>query len=506
MCVEFTDSLNKRYMAVIPDQGNTADGTFVFRMITENRITGVLGGTPLCIDGIFMFCFDITGMMSLEKILSDRPADEKLIAALCGSLAETALSLNRYLIGSSHIMVKPERIFFDKESRTFSFGAAPAEEARQKKDLQELADFVLSKLDAGSSTAAQMGYRFYRSCISGMISVEEMRAIEGLYSKSPDAPRDNDRSNKAVIQGRKDVPGHEMDRQEADGFEMGRQDPDRSDTSLQSLYGLERDIVPLLEEPENTGFHSIPEEKEKKRGKGRAGGILRPIKRPKEKRRENPKKPSKQEEISGSKHETKRGLKSRLSGDRKREKKGLPFRKKREKKQDLQERTKAEESRTFFASALDRARPNGSTAWQEEGLFSEQEDYYFDSEEEPEDPGTLLLNDPRFRQGGTQGVNQGTCFLVAADIFSTESHPVTGNICRIGRAESKCDIVVDNAAVSRNHARLLRNRDTYDIVDEGSRNGTTVNGQTLIGNVPYTLSDGDEISFAGSSYYFRINK
>src|SRR5690606_27461242 len=60
----------------------------------------------------------------------------------------------------------------------------------------------------------------------------------------------------------------------------------------------------------------------------------------------------------------------------------------------------------------------------------------------------------------------------------------------IGRSP-ECDFVLDVAAVSRRHAAVLRDKDLYFIQDNGSRNGTIVNGHAISGQAQ--LRDGDQI-------------
>src|SRR5262249_416463 len=60
----------------------------------------------------------------------------------------------------------------------------------------------------------------------------------------------------------------------------------------------------------------------------------------------------------------------------------------------------------------------------------------------------------------------------------------------MGRHPS-CQIVLDNAAVSRNHAQLLESHGTYFLEDLRSRNGTLRNGQKIQGRTE--IRDGDEI-------------
>ncbi len=60
----------------------------------------------------------------------------------------------------------------------------------------------------------------------------------------------------------------------------------------------------------------------------------------------------------------------------------------------------------------------------------------------------------------------------------------------MGRHPS-CQIVLDNAAVSRNHAQILESHGTYFVEDLRSRNGTLVNGERIQGRTE--LRDGDEL-------------
>jgi hypothetical protein len=70
----------------------------------------------------------------------------------------------------------------------------------------------------------------------------------------------------------------------------------------------------------------------------------------------------------------------------------------------------------------------------------------------------------------------------------------------IGRL-STTDVVLSDPNVSRRHAELRRDGDTWTVVDLGSTNGTMVNGKLAKEN---RLSDGDKISFGSSELVFRL--
>ncbi len=71
-----------------------------------------------------------------------------------------------------------------------------------------------------------------------------------------------------------------------------------------------------------------------------------------------------------------------------------------------------------------------------------------------------------------------------------KSFPLTKDELSIGRDISN-DIVINDAEVSRHHARLYRQAGGFVLEDTGSTNGTFVNGQRLMG--PHLLRPGEMI-------------
>ena len=71
-------------------------------------------------------------------------------------------------------------------------------------------------------------------------------------------------------------------------------------------------------------------------------------------------------------------------------------------------------------------------------------------------------------------------------------YPLEGDLITIGR-DSANTIQINDAEISRRHARMQFQGGKYVIEDGGSTNGTHVNGQRLA--APYVLKSGDVISF-----------
>src|SRR5881227_1421626 len=81
--------------------------------------------------------------------------------------------------------------------------------------------------------------------------------------------------------------------------------------------------------------------------------------------------------------------------------------------------------------------------------------------------------------------------------FKDQAVSLSNQIVTCGRAPDNVISFADDANVSRYHIEIEPRSDGYWIIDLNSSNGTTVNGEALIGDRP--LNDGDKIVLGGSS-------
>jgi hypothetical protein len=73
----------------------------------------------------------------------------------------------------------------------------------------------------------------------------------------------------------------------------------------------------------------------------------------------------------------------------------------------------------------------------------------------------------------------------------------------VGRSRT-CQVKLDNESVSKFHAALICDRATgeYFVVDEGSRNGTSINGEPLAAGVRMPIWPGAYVSFGDAVFVF----
>ena len=160
------------------------------------------------------------------------------------------------------------------------------------------------------------------------------------------------------------------------------------------------------------------------------------------------------------------------------------------KKIKTKEKTTRMENHSFVSSMKERV----TSFRQKENKPQTASVFHFEPEEEPveesENP-TVCLGELETAQGrllyqGTQGQES---FYI-----DKESFLIGGN--------QKADGVLSASGISRNHARITKEKDSYCLMDLNSRNGTYLNGQLLDYKEKCEIHPGDRIRFATQEYVF----
>lgn len=81
--------------------------------------------------------------------------------------------------------------------------------------------------------------------------------------------------------------------------------------------------------------------------------------------------------------------------------------------------------------------------------------------------------------------------------------PINKAVFRIGANKDNDLIIADDKYVSRNHAHIRVEGDNFSLLDQNSRNGTTINGMRL-DETPITLKAGDQIKIGDSLFVVAV--
>jgi hypothetical protein len=75
----------------------------------------------------------------------------------------------------------------------------------------------------------------------------------------------------------------------------------------------------------------------------------------------------------------------------------------------------------------------------------------------------------------------------------------------IGRQRDLVDLCLSDSTIGRIHAEIKQSEEDTVVVDLNSKNGTRVNDERLVSNVPFALKEGDCVVFSNKAFYFRTH-
>jgi hypothetical protein len=86
----------------------------------------------------------------------------------------------------------------------------------------------------------------------------------------------------------------------------------------------------------------------------------------------------------------------------------------------------------------------------------------------------------------------------------SERITVDKNSILIGRLQGSADYVIDNKAVGKIHAEIVKKGERFYIIDLNSVNGTFVNGERIVCNTETLIKNGDKIALANEVFTFTV--
>ncbi|MBE5890437.1 MAG: FHA domain-containing protein [Lachnospiraceae bacterium] len=150
-------------------------GEFDEKMMLRKKIPGMISVEKCFYNGEGRYWYDITGFQSLETKCQIREPDygfiEKLLLKVCNQL-ET-LELN--LISPETLLMDPEYIFIDNNSREIRFMMYPGVEGDVIAHFRELMEFLLVKTNHADPKQVQNVYALYELMLNQTCSVADIR-------------------------------------------------------------------------------------------------------------------------------------------------------------------------------------------------------------------------------------------------------------------------------------------------------------------------------------------
>ncbi len=153
--------------SLIFEYGSGQDGSYLTRMITENRIPGYLECTTACTDGMVRYVYNVTSVVSLYSMYEDREIGYAALVNLLDSLASAMEAAGEYLLPCEHLMTDPAHIFIETGSGRIVWCYYPGHCMGIDEAMNGLAEYILLKADHNDEAATLLAYDLYKQVTKG---------------------------------------------------------------------------------------------------------------------------------------------------------------------------------------------------------------------------------------------------------------------------------------------------------------------------------------------------
>jgi hypothetical protein len=131
-------------------------------MILENNIPGLLPVRYRNINGQMKYCYEINSLQSLERLYNKKEIDYDELGQILTGCVKVFSGLEEYLLDGSQIILAPEYVYMDIDKKELYFVCYPEYEGDIREAFMEFIDTILTKIDHTDNDAVMLGYRVYR--------------------------------------------------------------------------------------------------------------------------------------------------------------------------------------------------------------------------------------------------------------------------------------------------------------------------------------------------------
>ena len=182
MQVSYKRDLNHNYMILKTDEKVDTD-SYQIRLLTGNHLPGFLQGMTQVVNGQVIFYYEITAKQSLANIYEQQKMKREDLQRLFDCLVKRLEEMRSYLLEAGNLLLSPEYIYLDASRKEVFFCYFPVQQKEITASLQELAEYLLPKIDHTDQPAVLLGYNIYRYIMEDGICLEQIK--RELYRENP---------------------------------------------------------------------------------------------------------------------------------------------------------------------------------------------------------------------------------------------------------------------------------------------------------------------------------
>ncbi|MBQ8662582.1 MAG: FHA domain-containing protein [Eubacterium sp.] len=172
MNIEYIRNLTGSYMIVKDVEYEYENSELM--MLLHNKVPGLLNLQVIISNGKIEYWYEITGTNSLGTMLELFPLNGVQLKRLIEDIYNMNQQIEEFLLDGENVQYFPEFIYFDRKKEKYHFCYLPGSKEKDKNSLQNLAEYLLPKLDHKDAAAVSIGYGFYEKSLQEFCSAEEL--------------------------------------------------------------------------------------------------------------------------------------------------------------------------------------------------------------------------------------------------------------------------------------------------------------------------------------------
>ena len=179
MQIDYKRDLNHTYV-ILQEEKEPDTASYQIRMLLTNTIPGLLDCKIGKMDDKTLFYYEVTSKQSLQSVFEQRSIGAEALRKLFEQLLDLLEELGQYLLAPDGLVLQPELVFADANLENFSFCYLPGKQGHTgcfQKQIRELMEYLLPKLDHQEQDAVVLGYGLYREISAEIFSVEMIQAL-----------------------------------------------------------------------------------------------------------------------------------------------------------------------------------------------------------------------------------------------------------------------------------------------------------------------------------------
>ena len=172
--VEYIKDMYNNYLLLMPIEENNAKNTFLNKMLTENAIKGLLPCEIRTIDMENKYYYNISSKQPVVNVFEKGQVDELQTQKLVQNIIEAVKESKKYMLSESDFILQPEYVYMNISNFEIGLCYLPGYNVSIKEQLSVFLEFLLEKVDHNNQKAIVMAYGLYKLIKGGEVSFENI--------------------------------------------------------------------------------------------------------------------------------------------------------------------------------------------------------------------------------------------------------------------------------------------------------------------------------------------